>query len=545
MINFKISKIVLLAILLFVKSNIKIQAQTPTSCFEIESILVAACGQPEGENEMVRFIVGPTALNVSTLSVSWPNGGNPWRSVCTNSTTAAKIATINSTINACGLVLEPGGGILPPGAQVVLVTSVNMDVNANSFANLTDTIYMIFQCAGNTQGHFKNYGVGVGTRTLSMTFGSGCSDVVTYSPGKLTTPSGFVGDGPGATVLFDWTGSDTYHNYGCQAPIDIASVELQTNKTTLCEGDSVFAAATIQNLTVTSITWSGGTGTFSNPNNITTYYIAGSGDNGTITLYATITGTCGNNLSDSIKLTIPGNFISALLVDPPAPHCNGDLVTLTMNGGNIYNWSNGATTPAITVSTDGTYSVNASNACYTNADSTTITFSSVTAAFTTDISSGPAPLTVSFFNQSINANLWQFDFGDGFTDNTSMPAHTYQTAGSYQVVLNVKNIDGCTDIAIHEILVSGDTVAFFPSSFTPNSDGRNDFFKPFGSNILNSTCSIYNRWGQKIYTWENSSGWNGSSEGKDAEQGFYTYVADISFIWGQTIRKRGWLMLLR
>ena len=200
-----------------------------------------------------------------------------------------------------------------------------------------------------------------------------------------------------------------------------------------------------------------------------------------------------------------------------------------MNGGNIYNWSNGATTSAISVSTDGTYSVNASNACYTNADSTTITFSSVTAAFTTDISSGPAPLTVSFFNQSINANLWQFDFGDGFTDNTSMPAHTYQTAGSYQVVLNVKNIDGCTDIAIHEILVSGDTVAFFPSAFTPNSDGRNDFFKPFGSNILNSTCSIYNRWGQKIYTWENSSGWNGSVEGKDAEQGFYTYVADISF----------------
>ena len=216
-----------------------------------------------------------------------------------------------------------------------------------------------------------------------------------------------------------------------------------------------------------------------------------------------------------------------------------------MNGGNIYNWSNGATTSTINVTTDGTYSVDASNACYTNTDSAIITFTFVKAAFTTDIISGPAPLTVSFFNQSINASLLQFDFGDGFTDNTTAPVHTYESAGRYVVMLNVKNIDGCTDIVTHEILVSGDTVAILPSAFTPNSDGRNDFFMPRGSNILNSYGSIYNRWGQKIYTWENSSGWNGASEGKDAEQGFYTYVADITFIWGQTIRKRGWLMLMR
>jgi hypothetical protein len=45
-------------------------------CIEIKSILVDACGSPEGENEMVRFDVGSTALNVSNMNVDWPN--NPW-----------------------------------------------------------------------------------------------------------------------------------------------------------------------------------------------------------------------------------------------------------------------------------------------------------------------------------------------------------------------------------------------------------------------------------------------------------------------------------
>ena len=521
------------------------KAQIPTSCFEIESILVAACGQPEGENEMVRFIVGPAALNVSSLSVSWPNGGNPWKSICTNVTTASKVATINSTIIACGLVLEPVGGILPAGSRVVLVTSVNMSVNANSFANLTDTIYMIFQCAGNTSGHFKNYGVGVGSRTLSMNFGAGCSDIVTYYPGKLTTSAGNVGDGPGATVMFNWPGQDTYRNFGCQAPIDVASVELQSNKSSICLGDSVFLGTTIQNINVTSVSWSGGSGTFTNPTSLNTWYIAGPTDNGSVKLKINITGSCGNNLSDSITINIPGNFTSTLNIDPLPPYCDGGSVTLSAAGGNTFSWSTGSTTSSIQVSSDGTYYIINSNACYSYLDSVIIKYSSVEAAFITDVTSGPAPLTVYFFDKSVNAAIHQYDFGDGVTDNTTDPIHTFETAGRYEVQLLVKNTDGCIDIVTHEIIVSGDTVAFFPSAFTPNNDGINELFRPMGSNVINSEGRIYNRWGQNIFSWDNSAGWNGYSEGKAAEQGIYGYSTDITFVWGETVRKKGWVMLVR
>lgn len=49
---------------------------------------------------------------------------------------------------------------------------------------------------------------------------------------------------------------------------------------------------------------------------------------------------------------------------------------------------------------------------------------------------------VSFTNLSVNANSFHWDFGDGTTDTTASPAHTYATFGNYAVTLVVSN--GCT-----------------------------------------------------------------------------------------------------
>src|SRR4051812_6197547 len=108
-----------------------IQAQIPTTCLEVESILVDACGSPEGENEMVRFQVGNTPLNLAAMTVTWPNGS--WQGLCQNATTASVVSTWNSTITQCGLLLEPTGGIIPAGERVIMVTSTNVIPGANSF----------------------------------------------------------------------------------------------------------------------------------------------------------------------------------------------------------------------------------------------------------------------------------------------------------------------------------------------------------------------------------------------------------------------------
>ena len=202
---------------------------TNAQCFEIESILVDACGNPEGANEMVRIKIGPADLNIANISVSWATAGYVWQGACQNANTSSRVAAINASILSCGYVLEPTGGVLPAGATVVIVTSDTMDVAANSFAFLSDTIYLVFQCAWTTQGHFANYNATPGIRTLSIGFSSpaGCSDVVSYDRTQLVnifgTTGGSSADRDGASVSFTAGGTPTYYNDGCQAPINSIS----------------------------------------------------------------------------------------------------------------------------------------------------------------------------------------------------------------------------------------------------------------------------------------------------------------------------------
>lgn len=50
--------------------------------------------------------------------------------------------------------------------------------------------------------------------------------------------------------------------------------------------------------------------------------------------------------------------------------------------------------------------------------------------------------TVTFNNTSVNADSYHWDFGDGNTDNTKNPVHTYSTLGDFLVTLTV-NKNGC------------------------------------------------------------------------------------------------------
>ncbi len=55
--------------------------------------------------------------------------------------------------------------------------------------------------------------------------------------------------------------------------------------------------------------------------------------------------------------------------------------------------------------------------------------------FSSNITSGYAPLTVQFTDLSQNAYAWNWDFGDGNNSTVQNPKHTYSSAGSYTVKL--------------------------------------------------------------------------------------------------------------
>ncbi len=64
----------------------------------------------------------------------------------------------------------------------------------------------------------------------------------------------------------------------------------------------------------------------------------------------------------------------------------------------------------------------------------------VSANFTADVTSGDAPLTVNFTDQSTGpVTSWSWDFGDGNTSTAQNPSHVYNTAGTYTVALTVSS----------------------------------------------------------------------------------------------------------
>jgi len=74
------------------------------------------------------------------------------------------------------------------------------------------------------------------------------------------------------------------------------------------------------------------------------------------------------------------------------------------------------------------------------------------ANFSSNITSGYAPLSVKFTDFSMNADGWNWDFGDKSTSTQQNPAHTYSKAGNYNVTLTVNNKNG-TDSKIATVTV--------------------------------------------------------------------------------------------
>lgn len=75
---------------------------------------------------------------------------------------------------------------------------------------------------------------------------------------------------------------------------------------------------------------------------------------------------------------------------------------------------------------------------FSNEVCTTIGESAPSADFTADVTSGDAPLTVTFTAMVPGCtNSWQWDFGDGGSSTQQQPTHIYVATGSYEVGLTV------------------------------------------------------------------------------------------------------------
>lgn len=326
-----------------------LHAQTPTKCLEIESILVDACNPTslEPNNEMVRFKVGPSPLNISNLIVAgaptsgvwqlnkWPTVTNPFLGWIQNATTASLTAALQATVQSpCGFLIEPPSGIIPAGAEVLIITSDTVSTIDNSFANLVGTLYVIYHNEKrlDNSGHFGNSGAGTRSLALIYNVAGGCSDSVVYSPSLL------VG-GNGATVNYTWPGTAvaSYVNTGCNAPFITNTANAGPN-TSVCSSGTVALTGTATG-NYSGVIWQGGQGSFSSPNSLNTNYTASPSETGTVTLSFGVIDFCNDTVFSTVNVTI--NPRPTMTNTSTSTICSGTAVNipLTSTVAASYSWS--------------------------------------------------------------------------------------------------------------------------------------------------------------------------------------------------------------
>lgn len=203
----------------------------------------------------------------------------------------------------------------------------------------------------------------------------------------------------------------------------------------------------------------------------------------------------------------------------------------------------GANTASPTVVNVGTYTVTATNpvnGCSVTATAA-VTQATVHAAFVADPTSGIAPLTVNFTNQSTGATSYIWIFGDGNGSTVTNPSNTYVNDGVYTTTL-VAIAGSCIDSAAVTIIVEPFLYIEVPNVFTPNGDRANDVFFIRSKGVKELSLVIFNRWGQKVYE---GSGANASWTGGDSEDGTYFYILHAEGNDGQTVDKQGTVNLFR
>ena len=87
---------------------------------------------------------------------------------------------------------------------------------------------------------------------------------------------------------------------------------------------------------------------------------------------------------------------------------------------------------------------------------------------------------------------------------------------------------------------------YIPNAFTPNGDGKNDIWKPYGWLIKELDMKIFNQWGQMIYSTSNANGgWDGAVKGKQQPVGVYVYVMRVVSQDGKILERKGSVNLVR
>ena len=145
---------------------------------------------------------------------------------------------------------------------------------------------------------------------------------------------------------------------------------------------------------------------------------------------------------------------------------------------------------------------------------------------------GSAPLKVHFTSGSEDHDgyfEWRFYKDKVAEGNLYLVRHeentdfTFTEAGTHLICLYASFADGNEKTSEPISITISTSKLDFPNAFSPNGDSWNNIYKAkVCQSIVEFRATIYNRWGQKLYSWTDpNGGWDGTFNGKPVKQGVY------------------------
>lgn len=223
---------------------------------------------------------------------------------------------------------------------------------------------------------------------------------------------------------------------------------------------------------------------------------------------------------------------------------NGSIDARVTGGtpGYTYTWSNGGSTAMISNLAAGSYdlTVKDNNGCTVITNGIIVGRTNRTVPVSLGNSGpfcpGQAALVLTP-GTTFSSYLWQ--------DNSTAPTFIVNAAGTYSV--RVTDSEGCTGSASVTITADCGDI-YFPGAFTPNGDGRNDYFGAFGNTaaVTDYRFRIFDRWGTLVFATSNPSRrWDGSFFNKRYNTGAFTWFATYTLNGRPRQEQHGTVLILR
>jgi gliding motility-associated-like protein len=227
--------------------------------------------------------------------------------------------------------------------------------------------------------------------------------------------------------------------------------------------------------------------------------------------------------------------------------CVGNTIQLNARAGyRKYLWQNGSSDSLLIVNSTGTYWVSVLDSCLQKSrDSIFVQVNNPKLFVASDTTICQNDSVFLQATGGLQNYVWSPTQDLTLLGNTKVVVYPRNT-----ITYQVEAVDSSRCIAKSSIkieVIICNINMYFPTGFTPNKDGRNDFYKPTGYGKLKFyQFRIINRWGQNVFSTNNvKAGWDGRINGVEQDAGLFSWVCSYEFEVGGLQKEKGTFLLIR